>query len=90
MLLFLALALPWFVYVSVITVGRFFRWFILEENLSRFGNLFSSLQFTTFQRQPGWQYLMLFLWGFFPWALFIPVIIYQVLRDRLRRSGCSW
>ena len=87
MLLFLALALPWFVYASVITEGRFFRWFILEENLSRFGNLFSMLQFTTFQRQPGWQYLMHFLWGFFPWALFIPVIIYQVLRDRSRRAG---
>lgn len=87
MLLFLALALPWFVYASVITEGRFFRWFILEENLSRFGNLFSTLEFTTFQRQPGWQYLMHFLWGFFPWALFIPVIIYQVLRDRVRRSG---
>jgi len=87
MLLFLVLALPWFVYVSVITEGRFFRWFILEENLSRFGNLFSTLEFTTFQRQPGWQYLMHFLWGFFPWALFIPVIIYQVLRHRLRRSG---
>lgn len=87
MLLFLALALPWFVYVSVITEGRFFRWFILEENLSRFGNLFSALQFTAFQRQPNWQYLMHFLWGFFPWALFIPVIIYRVMRDRARRSG---
>lgn len=87
MLLFLALALPWFIYVSVITEGRFFRGFILEENLSRFGNLFSTLEFTTFQRQPGWQYLMHFLWGFFPWALFIPAIIYQVLRDRLRRTG---
>ena len=86
-LLFLALVLPWFIYVSVVTEGRFFRWFILEENLSRFGNLFSALEFTTFQRQPNWQYLMHFLWGFFPWALFMPVIIYQVLRDRLRRSG---
>ena len=87
MLLFLALALPWFIYVSIMTEGRFFRWFILEENLSRFGNLFSAIEFTTFQRQPGWQYLMHFLWGFFPWALFIPVIIYQVMRDRIRRSG---
>ena len=87
MLLFLLIALPWFVYASIMTEGRFFRWFILEENLSRFGNLFSGLQFTTFQRQPGWQYLAHFLWGFFPWALFLPVIIFQVLRDRLRRSG---
>jgi 4-amino-4-deoxy-L-arabinose transferase-like glycosyltransferase len=87
MLLFLVIALPWFVYASIMTDGRFFRWFILEENLSRFGNLFSGLQFTTFQRQPGWQYLAHFLWGFFPWALFVPGIIVQVLRDRLRRSG---
>ncbi|MGB5177720.1 MAG: glycosyltransferase family 39 protein, partial [Gammaproteobacteria bacterium] len=87
MLLFLVLTLPWFVYASIITEGRFFRWFILEENLSRFGNLFSGLQFTTFQRHPGWQYLAHFLWGFFPWVLFMPVIIYQVIRDRARRSG---
>ena len=72
MLLFLLLASPWFIVTSVVTEGRFFRGFILDENLSRFGNLFSGLSFVTFKARPFWQYIPLFIGGFFPWVVFVP------------------
>ncbi len=88
MALFLLLALPWFVVTSLVTEGRFFQGFILDENLSRFGNLFGSLNFVRFEARPFWQYLPLFFGGFFPWVLLLPGAIHRVLnRPREERGG---
>jgi len=86
MLLFILLALPWFIITSVVTEGRFFRGFILDENLSRFGNLFSGLNFVTFKARPYWQYIPLFVGGFFPWGLFVPGAFYSTFRVISKRS----
>jgi 4-amino-4-deoxy-L-arabinose transferase-like glycosyltransferase len=87
MLLFLALAVPWFVVASFKTNGNFFLQFILEENLSRFGNIFHVLQFTDFKSRPFWLYLPYFLAGFFPWFFFVPSAIFHILKNKWRKSG---
>ena len=61
-LLFLVIALPWYVAVQLKT-GDFFRVFILEHNLARFGtNLYR-------HRQPFWYYLPVLLAGLMPWTV---------------------
>ena len=64
-LLFLAVSLPWYVAVQLKT-GDFFRVFILEHNLERFGtNLYR-------HHQPFWYYLPVGLALMLPWsAIFI-------------------
>ena len=68
-LLFLALCLPWYAYVTVKTDFRFFHRFILEENLSRFTSLLPGGGFKEFNHSPSTRYLVYFLTGFFPWSL---------------------
>jgi len=59
--LFLAIALPWYVAVQRAT-GDFFRVFILQHNLERFGtNLYQ-------HKQPFWYYIPVFLVGVLPWT----------------------
>jgi len=86
-LLFLVIALPWFVVACIKTDGHFIRQFILEENLSRFANIFSVFRFTDFKSKPFWLYLPYFLAGFFPWVFFVPPAIYHILRNKWRQSG---
>ncbi len=69
LLLFLALCLPWYAYVTVKTDFRFFHRFILEENLSRFTSLLPGGGFKEFNHSPSTRYLVYFLTGFFPWSL---------------------
>ncbi len=87
MLLFLVLALPWFVVASVVTEGRFFRGFFLDENLSRFGNWFHGLNFVTFEARPFWRYVPLFVGGFFPWVLLVPPAFLAAWRERGNRRS---
>jgi 4-amino-4-deoxy-L-arabinose transferase-like glycosyltransferase len=63
-LLFLAVALPWYVEVQLRN-PQFLRVFILEHNLDRFGtNLFR-------HQQPFWYYLPLALAATVPWSVFV-------------------
>jgi hypothetical protein len=81
-LVFLAVALPWYIIASIKTEGRFFYYFILEENLSRFGNLFKFIEFEEYKKRPIYEYLVFFLVGFFPWSLLFPFFIYDFFKHK--------
>ena len=71
-LLFFAIALPWYVAVQIKT-PQFFRVFVLEHNLARFGtNLYR-------HRQPVWYYAPVFLLSALPWTVY--VILAAVSRE---------
>ena len=63
LLLFFLIALPWYVAVQL-KVPQFFRVFLLEHNLARFGtNLYQ-------HSQPFWYYVPVFLLSTLPWIAF--------------------
>jgi 4-amino-4-deoxy-L-arabinose transferase-like glycosyltransferase len=63
-LLFCAVALPWYVMVQIRN-PQFFRIFILEHNLARFGtNVFH-------HPEPFWYYVPVSLLGWLPWTVFV-------------------
>jgi 4-amino-4-deoxy-L-arabinose transferase-like glycosyltransferase len=72
--LFLAVALPWYVAVQLRNQD-FFRVFILEHNLGRFG------QDLYHHRQPFWFYLPVLLLALMPWTLWLILAVTQ--RSRL-------
>ena len=71
--LFLAVALPWYIAVQLRNPD-FFRVFILEHNLGRFG------QDVYHHRQPFWFYLPVLLLSLMPWTIWLIL----ALADRLR------
>jgi 4-amino-4-deoxy-L-arabinose transferase-like glycosyltransferase len=72
-LLFCAVALPWYVLVQMRN-PEFFRVFILEHNLSRFGsNLYH-------HREPFWYYVPVVLLGLVPWTVFMLVALAESAR----------
>jgi len=83
-LLFLAVALPWYVAVQMRN-PQFYREFILEHNLARFStNLYH-------HPEPFWYYLPVFLLAMVPWIVFVTVAFAQSVRVwwTERRSECD-
>jgi 4-amino-4-deoxy-L-arabinose transferase-like glycosyltransferase len=73
MVVFFAVALPWYVAVQARN-PEFFRVFILEHNLARFGtNLYR-------HQQPFWFFVPVLLLGLIPWTVFACAAAYEVLR----------
>jgi 4-amino-4-deoxy-L-arabinose transferase-like glycosyltransferase len=72
-LLFCAIALPWYFAVQIRN-PQFFREFILQHNLARFS---SDLYH---HRQPFWYYLPVTALAFLPWTVFVIVAMVQPLR----------
>jgi 4-amino-4-deoxy-L-arabinose transferase-like glycosyltransferase len=72
-LLFCAVTLPWYIAVQWRN-PEFFRVFILEHNVARFGtNLYH-------HTQPFWFYLPVTLLGLAPWTVFVLAAMAQILR----------
>lgn len=72
-LLFLVVALPWYVAVQLRN-PEFFRVFILEHNLARFSeNLYH-------HRQPFWFYVPILLLSLMPWALWLILALVERVR----------
>ena len=72
-LLFLAITLPWYVAVQLRN-PEFFRVFILEHNLARFGqDLFH-------HREPFWYYIPVTLLALMPWTLWVIAAIVNRVR----------
>jgi 4-amino-4-deoxy-L-arabinose transferase-like glycosyltransferase len=71
--LFLVVALPWYVLVQLRN-PEFFRVFILEHNLGRFG------QDLYHHRQPFWFYLPVLLLALMPWTLWLILAVAERLR----------
>lgn len=77
---FFAVAVPWFVLVQLRN-PQFFRVFVLEHNLARFGtNMFH-------HPEPFWYYLPVTLLGWVPWVVFVIAAITVAIRRR--REGES-
>jgi 4-amino-4-deoxy-L-arabinose transferase-like glycosyltransferase len=72
-LLFCAIALPWYVAVQMRN-PQFFREFILEHNLARFS---SDLYH---HRQPFWYYLPVTALAFLPWTVFVIAAFVESVR----------
>jgi 4-amino-4-deoxy-L-arabinose transferase-like glycosyltransferase len=72
-LLFCAIALPWYVAVQIRNL-QFFREFILQHNLERFS---SDLYH---HRQPFWYYLPVTALAFLPWTAFVIVAMVEPVR----------
>jgi 4-amino-4-deoxy-L-arabinose transferase-like glycosyltransferase len=72
--IFFAIALPWYVAVQI-KVPQFFRTFILQHNLERFGtNLYQ-------HSQPFWYYIPVFLLAVLPWTVFALAGLGDALRN---------
>ena len=70
---FCAVALPWYVAVQVRN-PEFFRVFILEHNLARFGsNLYH-------HKEPFWYYVPVVLLGLVPWTVFMLAALFETVR----------
>ncbi|MHB9036732.1 MAG: ArnT family glycosyltransferase [Armatimonadota bacterium] len=66
-LIFLAITVPWYALVQVRTHGTFAEEFFIHQNLQRaMGKDFQ-------HNQPFWFYLPIFVVGFFPWSVFVPL-----------------
>jgi 4-amino-4-deoxy-L-arabinose transferase-like glycosyltransferase len=72
-ILYLAVALPWYVAVQLRN-PEFFRVFILEHNLARFS------QDVYHHRQPFWFYVPVFLLAMMPWTLVLILAIAERVR----------
>ena len=73
-ILYLAVALPWFVAVQHAN-PEFFRVFFLEHNLARFATDLYRHQ------QPFWYYLPVVLIGLLPWTVFTVAAVVDAVRD---------
>lgn len=79
-LLFCAVALPWYVAVQLAN-PQFFDEFILRHNLGRFSlNLY-------YHRYPFWFYVPTLLLGVMPWATFVIAALVGTVRDWRRRPA---
>ena len=81
-LLFCAIALPWYIAVQVRN-PQFFREFILEHNLARFStDLYH-------HRQPFWYYLPVMALALAPWTIFAIAAFVDLLRNWAQRTSTS-
>ena len=72
-LLFCAVTLPWYIAVQM-RDPEFFRIFILEHNLARFGtDLYR-------HKEPFWYYLPVVLLGLMPWTTFVVAAVSESIR----------
>jgi 4-amino-4-deoxy-L-arabinose transferase-like glycosyltransferase len=72
-LLFCVIALPWYIAVQIRN-PEFFRIFILEHNLARFGsNLYH-------HKEPFWYYVPVVLLGWVPWTVFAIAAVTESVR----------
>lgn len=80
LLLFLAVAAPWFVVVSLRN-PEFARFFFIHEHFERF------LTKVHGRYQPFWFFIPVLVGGMLPWSFFIPAGFRGVWRDRKNRGG---
>jgi 4-amino-4-deoxy-L-arabinose transferase-like glycosyltransferase len=73
-LLFFAIALPWYIAIQI-KVPQFFRIFFIQHNLERFGtNLYQ-------HSRPFWYYIPVFLLSTLPWIVFTAPALVEAVRN---------
>lgn len=79
---FLIVGLPWYVLVQLRN-PQFFRVFLLEHNLARFGtNMFH-------HPEPFWYYIPVTLLGWVPWVVFVVAALVFAIRNARDRNADS-
>ena len=73
-LVFLLVALPWYVWVGIETKTDFLRGFFLKHNVGRFLSPMEN------HRGPIFYYPVVLLLGFLPWSLFLLPTIWDIIR----------
>jgi len=81
-LIVFAVALPWYVTVGIQTDGAWLRGFLGDHNLGRF------LEPKENHSGPIVYYAVVLMLGCFPWSVFLPLAVWQLV-TRLRR-GAAW
>ena len=81
LLLFAAIALPWYVLVLAANGWAFVEGFVIKHHVSRFTGVISS------HAGPLWFYLPVALVGFFPWSGFLPRALWQAGTVARRRHA---
>ena len=79
-LIFLAIAAPWYVLISL-NNKDYAGYFFIHQNLMRF------LSPRAQHHAPFYYYFPALLGGFFPWSCFLPLALYRSLRGGLRKMG---
>ncbi|MGZ4836003.1 MAG: ArnT family glycosyltransferase [Terriglobales bacterium] len=77
--LFCAVALPWYIAVQLRN-PQFFRVFVLEHNLARFG------KDVYHHTEPFWYYVPVALLGLVPWTMFVAAALVEAIRDWLKEK----
>ena len=80
-----AIALPWYLAVSVMTNGDWLRGFLFDHNVGRVLSAKESHDgFPLYQ----FYYLVIIPLGCFPWSVFLPVAVYQMQQRFV--DGAAW
>ena len=75
-LLFLAIAAPWYVLI-ILRNSDYGSYFFIQQNLMNF------LSSEARHSNPFYYYLPVLVGGFFPWSCFLPLAVFRIFRDRL-------
>jgi 4-amino-4-deoxy-L-arabinose transferase-like glycosyltransferase len=75
--LFVLIIAPWCIAVSIATKGLFLKVFLWFENVNRF------LGHVNHKHPEPWYYILVIIYGFFPWVVCLPAAINDALRRRL-------
>lgn len=66
-IIFAAVAVPWYALVQRETRGAFLKEFLIHQNLQRAAGQ------DFYHNQPLWFYIPIYAFGFFPWSAFVPL-----------------
>ena len=79
-LVFLTVAAPWYILISIKNPG-YATYFFIERNIGSF------LSATKRHPEPFYYYIPVFFGGFFPWSCFLPPAIFYAFRRRREADG---
>ena len=77
-LLFIGIAAPWYILVCLQNPD-YFEYFFLKQN---FGSFFDDVH--SRHPEPFHYYFPLLFGGFFPWSLFLPLVLYDAVRQKIK------
>jgi 4-amino-4-deoxy-L-arabinose transferase-like glycosyltransferase len=82
----LAIALPWYIWVGIRTDGQFLRGFFLDHHLGRATRVMEQ------HSGPFFYYPVAIMIGFFPWSVFTAALVMETIRQIRRRGpwGPGW
>ena len=80
LLIFLAVAAPWYILMSVRNPD-YSEYFFLKQNIGSF------LSQQSRHPKPFYYYIPVLMGGFFPWSLFLPLALFRAIRAK---AGLAW